>query len=166
MKKYIFVAALALVISGCALNKPSVSTKSTVKTDEVAASSSADKFESLESKIERINQTVEKIYFAFDKYNISMPMQEVVRTNADLFNTEVPNTKILVEGNCDEWGTDEYNQALGLRRAKAGKEALVARGVAADRISIKSYGETNPVCTERTRACDARNRRDDFKISQ
>lgn len=166
MKKYLFVAALALVICGCSLNEPSVSTKSTVKTNEVAASSSKDKFESLESKIDNVNQNVEKIYFAFDKYNITMPMQEVVKNNADLFNNEVPNTKILVEGNCDEWGSDEYNQALGLRRAKAGKEALIARGVAADRIGIKSYGETNPVCTERTRACDARNRRDDFKVSQ
>ncbi len=93
-------------------------------------------------------------------------MQNVVSTNANIFNTEVSGVSIIVEGNCDEWGTDEYNQALGLKRAKAVKEALIAKGVNADRIAVKSYGETNPVCTEKTKACDAQNRRAEFKLSR
>ncbi|EOH1891262.1 OmpA family protein, partial [Campylobacter coli] len=98
--------------------------------------------------------------------NIRPDMQNVVSTNANIFNTEVSGVSITVEGNCDEWGTDEYNQALGLKRAKAVKEALIAKGVNADRIAVKSYGETNPVCTEKTKACDAQNRRAEFKLSR
>ena len=71
---------------------------------------------------------------------------------------------IKVEGNCDEWGTDEYNYALGLKRAKSAKDALVRNGVSADRIAVVSFGESNPVCTDKTKACDAQNRRADFKV--
>lgn len=169
MKKYIFVIALAFIVSGCGVGSTSkVHTSSTVDSDK-AASSSQDHFEAFESsdaKIDRVNQNIEKVYFAFDSFALSPQMQETIKANAEIFNTQIPNASILIEGNCDEWGTDEYNQALGLKRAKAAKEALIARGVAADRISLKSYGETNPICSERTKACDAKNRRDDFKVSQ
>lgn len=117
-------------------------------------------------KISQLNDTLNKVYFDFDKFNIRPDMQNVVSTNANIFNTEVSGVSITVEGNCDEWGTDEYNQALGLKRAKAVKEALIAKGVNADRIAVKSYGETNPVCTEKTKACDAQNRRAEFKLSR
>ena len=63
-------------------------------------------------------------------------------------------------------GNRWINQALGLKRANAVKEALIAKGVNADRIAVKSYGETNPVCTEKTKACDAQNRRAEFKLSR
>lgn len=114
----------------------------------------------------QLNDTLNKVYFDFDKFNIRPDMQNVVSTNANIFNTEVSGVSITIEGNCDEWGTDEYNQALGLKRAKAVKEALIAKGVNADRIAVKSYGETNPVCTEKTKACDAQNRRAEFKLSR
>ncbi|ELN8138535.1 peptidoglycan-associated lipoprotein Pal, partial [Campylobacter jejuni] len=120
----------------------------------------------IDSKISQLNDTLNKVYFDFDKFNIRPDMQNVVSTNANIFNTEVSGVSITVEGNCDEWGTDEYNQALGLKRAKAVKEALIAKGVNADRIAVKSYGETNPVCTEKTKACDAQNRRAEFKLSR
>ena len=71
---------------------------------------------------------------------------------------------ITIEGNCDEWGSDEYNFALGLKRTKAAKDSLVAEGVDATRISMVSYGESNPVCVEKTQECWAKNRRDDFKL--
>ena len=71
---------------------------------------------------------------------------------------------IKLEGNCDEWGSDEYNYALGLRRANAVKAAMTAQGVSADRITMVSYGESNPVCTDKTKECWAHNRRVDFKL--
>ncbi|MCW4449009.1 peptidoglycan-associated lipoprotein, partial [Campylobacter jejuni] len=52
------------------------------------------------------------------------------------------------------------------KKSKSCKEALIAKGVNADRIAVKSYGETNPVCTEKTKACDAQNRRAEFKLSR
>ncbi|EIQ9543285.1 peptidoglycan-associated lipoprotein Pal [Campylobacter coli] len=165
MKKILFssIAAFALVISGCSTKSTSVSGDSSV--DSNRGSGGSDGWD-IDSKISQLNDTLNKVYFDFDKFNIRPDMQNVVSTNANIFNTEVSGVSITVEGNCDEWGTDEYNQALGLKRAKAVKEALIAKGVNADRIAVKSYGETNPVCTEKTKACDAQNRRAEFKLSR
>ncbi len=165
MKKILFtsIAALAVVISGCSTKSTSVSGDSSVASNR--GSGGSDGWD-IDSKISQLNDTLNKVYFDFDKFNIRPDMQNVVSTNANIFNTEVSGVSITVEGNCDEWGTDEYNQALGLKRAKAVKEALIAKGVNADRIAVKSYGETNPVCTEKTKACDAQNRRAEFKLSR
>ena len=72
------------------------------------------------------------------------------------------NNLVLIEGHCDERGTNEYNLALGERRAKATMNYLVSQGVQAARITIISYGEERPLCTEKTEACWARNRRAHF----
>ncbi|RKO64632.1 peptidoglycan-associated lipoprotein [Campylobacter sp. P255] len=161
MKKIIFasIAAFAVIVSGCATKNTSVSSSSSV--DGSKGSGSSDQFENVSSL-----NSIQNVYFDFDKFNIRKDMQGVIADNAAIFNKEAANAAIVVEGNCDEWGTDEYNQALGLKRAKAVKESLVAQGVSADRISVKSYGETNPVCTERTKSCDAQNRRAEFKITK
>lgn len=166
MKKILLtsIAAFAVIISGCSTKSTTVESDSSI--DSKPGSGSSDTFESIDSKINRLNDTLNKVYFDFDKFNIRSDMQSVIQDNANIFNTEVSGVSITVEGNCDEWGTDEYNQALGLKRAKAVKEALVSQGVNADRISIKSYGETNPVCTEKTKACDAQNRRAEFKLAK
>ena len=108
---------------------------------------------------------IEPVYFAFDKFVISDRELDKISNNAKIINSRGA-TKIRVEGNCDEWGTDEYNYALGLKRAKSAKEALAASGVNRSSISIVSYGEGKPVCTEHNDACWQRNRRADFKIIQ
>ncbi|AJC84073.1 peptidoglycan-associated lipoprotein Pal [Campylobacter peloridis] len=161
MKKIIFasITAFAVIVSGCATKNTSVSSSSSV--DGSKGSGGVDSYENINSL-----NSISNVYFDFDKFNIRNDMQKVVADNASVFNKDAANASIVVEGNCDEWGTDEYNQALGLKRAKAVKEALVAQGVNADRISVKSYGETNPVCTERTKACDAQNRRAEFKLAK
>jgi len=76
----------------------------------------------------------------------------------------IKGKSIKVEGNCDEFGSDEYNFALGLKRANAVKAALVNGGVNADTISMTSLGESNPICLEKTQECWAKNRRVDFKL--
>jgi peptidoglycan-associated lipoprotein len=73
-------------------------------------------------------------------------------------------TLVLIEGHADERGTNEYNLALGERRARAARDFLVERGIAAERISIVSFGEERPACTERTETCWAENRRANFLI--
>ena len=73
-----------------------------------------------------------------------------------------PDAAILIEAHCDERGTNEYNIALGDRRARATLNYLTARGVAADRITTISYGEERPVCTTHDKACWAKNRRAQF----
>ena len=72
--------------------------------------------------------------------------------------------RIRIEGNADERGSDEYNLALGQRRAASAKRYLVDHGIAADRFDLVSYGEERPVCTEHNEACWQQNRRDDFRI--
>jgi peptidoglycan-associated lipoprotein len=74
------------------------------------------------------------------------------------------SSKIKIEGNCDEFGTDEYNYALGLKRAKAVEDSLAAQGVADSRMVIVSFGESSPVCTEPNDSCYDRNRRVDIRL--
>jgi len=102
------------------------------------------------------------LYFDFGKYNISDNMQQVLIHNVKLAQTN--SYKIKIEGNCDEFGTDEYNYALGLKRAKAVKDSMVMQGVKASRIVIVSYGESNPSCTDMSDECYQRNRRVDLRL--
>ena len=75
-----------------------------------------------------------------------------------------PGMRIRIEGNTDERGSDEYNLALGQRRAASAKKYLVDHGVDAGRIDIVSYGEERPACTDHAETCWQQNRRDDFRI--
>ncbi|WP_197972059.1 OmpA family protein [Nitrosophilus labii] len=116
-------------------------------------------------KMKAVESEAKKIYFDFDKYNIRADQVENVDFDAKLFSREdAKEFKIRIEGNCDEWGTDEYNYALGLKRAKTVRDALAARGIEKDRMTLISYGESNPVCTEHNRACWQKNRRVEFTL--
>jgi len=77
-----------------------------------------------------------------------------------------PSYNVKIEGNCDERGTNEYNLALGDRRAKAAQKFLNALGIGMNRMSTISYGEEKPACTEKNEQCWSKNRRDDFKLSK
>ena len=101
---------------------------------------------------------LQDIYFDFDKYDIRPGDAQILRSNAQWLKDNA-NQLILIEGHCDERGTNEYNMALGERRAKATMNFLVAQGIKADRISIISYGEERPTCTEHKESCWAQNRR-------
>ncbi|WP_295147804.1 OmpA family protein [uncultured Campylobacter sp.] len=165
MKKVVLVsvAVAALVFSGCSSKNPEVDMNANSnQADNSNAMSDADRLAAL---IANIESQVKSVYFDFDKFNIKADQQGVVSANAAVFNqADAQPLSIKVEGNCDEWGTDEYNYALGLKRAKSVKDALVRDGVNADRIAVVSLGESNPVCTEKSKACDAQNRRVEFKV--
>lgn len=106
------------------------------------------------------------VYFDFDKFNIRNDMVSVVEEVAGKLKAGHANDMIKLEGNCDEWGTDEYNYALGLKRAKSVKDTLVAHGVSESNLKLISYGESNPTCTDKNEACWSKNRRVEFKINQ
>jgi len=103
------------------------------------------------------NPDVKPVYFDFDRYEIRPGEAKTLEADAAWLKTH--DVLILVEGLCDERGTDEYNLALGDRRARATMNYLVALGVAADRLSTVSYGKERPVCIERNEECWALNRR-------
>jgi peptidoglycan-associated lipoprotein len=103
------------------------------------------------------------VFFDFDKYDIRPADAKTLDTNASWLKSN-PNHLVLIEGHCDERGTNEYNLALGERRAKSTMNYLVSQGVQANRITIISYGEERPQCTEKTEACWAKNRRAHFLV--
>lgn len=104
------------------------------------------------------------IHFAYNDYTIRSQDGQILRNDATWLSAH-PNTNVQVEGHCDERGSEEYNIALGAKRAQAAKDYLVTLGIAASRISTISYGKELPLCTEHTEACWARNRRDHFVIT-
>jgi len=108
------------------------------------------------------NPNLKDIHFDFDKYDIRPGDARILDANATWLKAN--NNLVLIEGHCDERGTNEYNLALGERRAKATMNYLVAQGIQANRITIISYGKERPVCTEKTEACWARNRRAHFLV--
>ena len=104
------------------------------------------------------NANLQDVYFEFDKYDIRPDAARILDANATWLKANARNL-LLIEGHCDERGTAEYNLALGERRAKSTMNYLVGQGVAASRITVISYGKERPVCTEKTEACWAKNRR-------
>ncbi len=106
---------------------------------------------------------LKEVYFDFDKYDIRAEDAKTLDANAAWLKSNADNL-VLIEGHCDERGTNEYNLALGERRAKATMNYLVSQGIQANRITIISYGEERPVCNEKTEACWAKNRRANFLV--
>jgi peptidoglycan-associated lipoprotein len=107
------------------------------------------------------NDALKPIYFAFDKSDIRPGDAKVLDATAAYLKANAGQL-VLIEGHCDERGTNEYNLALGERRAKAAMNYLVSNGIEAGRITTISYGKERPVCSEHNEACWSRNRNDTF----
>ena len=107
------------------------------------------------------NDNLKPIHFDFDKSDIRPGDAAILDANARWLSAN-PRQLLLIEGHCDERGTNEYNLALGERRARSTMNYLVSRGIQASRISMISYGEERPLCTEHTEACWSQNRRAQF----
>jgi len=180
-QKSLFITAgiLALLLSACTQNAPELEgaqagknnisdatqiTAKTVTIDENAYGNENGANTQSDANVANFNSSsdgFQSIYFGFGDYGISAAMENHIATNTEVVNRS--NSKIKIEGNCDEFGTDEYNYALGLKRAKAVKDSIVAQGVDANRMVIISYGESNPVCSNPTDGCYAQNRRVDLR---
>jgi peptidoglycan-associated lipoprotein len=100
------------------------------------------------------------IYFDFDKANLKSEAKSTLNANAELIKSETG--KIIIEGHCDERGTNEYNLALGERRALAAYEYLRTLGISSDRMSTISYGEERPATMGHDESAWSRNRRAEF----
>lgn len=102
------------------------------------------------------------VYFPFDVSAVQEADKPIVEAHGK-YLSEHPDRKVRVEGNCDERGSNEYNLALGQRRADSVKKMLILSGAKASQIETVSYGEEKPVCTEHDEACWKQNRRSDIK---
>ena len=180
--KFVLLVLLVsgLILAGCpsrkvvqpeVVQRPTVTPKETTqKAAEVKPEEkiTEPRFAKIETKEEASKYTEERglfedIHFDFDKYDIRPDAKPILQNVASwlLKNT---SAKILVEGHCDERGTNEYNLALGDRRAKAARDYLIALGIASNRIEMLSYGEEKPLCKESTEECWTKNRRGHFVI--
>ncbi|MDR1777555.1 MAG: peptidoglycan-associated lipoprotein Pal [Desulfovibrio sp.] len=104
-----------------------------------------------------------RVYFAFDKFDIKSEYKDMLKNKADLMK-RYSTIRVRIEGNCDERGTQEYNLALGERRARAAYEYLVTLGVNPGQLEMISYGKENPAVQGKGESAWSKNRRDDFRV--
>ncbi len=103
------------------------------------------------------------VHFAFDRYDLSADAQMILKTNSEWLKAN-SGARVEIEGHCDERGTNEYNMALGMRRARAVEEYLQSLGIGADRMRTVSYGEELPLDPRHNEEAWAKNRRAHFNI--
>ena len=145
MKKLVLMSTLMLgfIFSGCSSK------------EDTTANMNVDSVVKKDARV-LVNEDLKNVYFDFDKYDLTSKANDTITRNAGVTKS-IANNGLTVEGHTDEWGSDEYNYALGLKRAEAVKTKLASEGVTD--VSTVSYGESNPVCTEKTKECWAENRR-------
>ena len=180
LRSWIWLAALVLVGCGNPANPPppqwsvenqnagsakgasAAAQKPAAETKRDTASGSLEEMQKGQSA--GASGPLKDVFFAFDRYELSPDARAVLKANADWLKSN-PAAKVQIEGHCDERGTVEYNLALGSKRAEAAKDYLSSLGIAADRLSVISYGEEIPVCKEQSESCWEKNRRDRFVVS-
>ena len=156
LKNFGLVMVMALVLgigAGCTKKSTEVPTGQPVVTDTGA------------SAVDVAAQTITDgvVYFDFDKYDVKPEYREMLRQKAELMR-QYPSIRVRIEGNCDARGTQEYNLALGERRARAAYEYLVMLGVNPDQMEMISFGKERPAVEGTGPAVWAKNRRDDFRV--
>lgn len=160
------VVGLIFVLPGCCATKKAKPAEAPATTPAVTEQPVAPTVieESLLEKAQKQGALL-PIYFDFDKYNLKTDSVQKLDKSAEWL-AQNAGVSVRVEGNCDERGTNEYNMALGERRANAAKKYLIKSGVAESRLSTVSYGEEKPLDAGHDEAAWAKNRRDDFVPAQ
>lgn len=134
-------------LAGCSTKKNvSSEHKTTIETSEVSAQDDFKK------------KAGDKVYFAFDKADLSKDAKNTLKKQAEWLQNNL-SVQVLIEGHCDEIGTKVYNLALGLRRAGAVSNFLIAQGIDKSRLTIISYGKDKPEFLEHTKRAHQLNRR-------
>jgi len=118
--------------------------------------------ESTMQQTEAVMAELQRVHFDFDQFTLSAEARDILMANAAYLQAN-SSVRVRIEGHCDERGSDEYNLALGERRAQAAKDYLESLGVAADRLETISYGEELPLDAGHDEAAWAKNRRAEFK---
>lgn len=154
----VMAGLLALALAGC---------KSTGTSETDSSAQTGSEFDQgagdTRDSVSRKPVSLETVYFDFDRYNIGTDAGSALRQNAAAITENANWGTIIVEGNTDERGSEEYNLALGERRANAVKRYLVDLGVPSNRIRTVSFGETRPAVPGHDESAWRYNRRCDFK---
>ena len=175
-KAWYFMAVLCigmLVLWGCPKKSEMSSVPETPKEEKPAIAATTQPEQKVEEAKPKVEETKERaaadhaslrpVYFDFNKALIEAEARDIMKANAEWLKAH-PQVKVRIEGNCDERGTIEYNQALGQRRAANAKKYLTDMGVSGQRILLVSYGKEKASCAESTETCWQKNRRDDFTV--
>lgn len=165
-KKLWIILALLLVIPGLLFTASCAKkvVKSELAVTEAAEKARQQTSEMMREKMAARNMFInEDIYFDFDKSNLLLLAQDVLRRKAEWLWSN-PEISVIIEGHCDERGTNEYNLALGDRRAESARSFLVDLGIASSRLTTISYGEERPVDPGHNEEAWAKNRRAHFTI--
>lgn len=117
-----------------------------------------------QQKEQAVQELRNRIHFGFDSYELSAESREILQGKAE-FMKRFPEVTMIIEGHCDDRGTEEYNLALGERRARSAYEFLILLGVEPERMSIVSFGEERPLDPAQNETAWAMNRRDEFRVS-
>lgn len=150
--------ALALVASfGCSEKATQPEAQPAVTAEQPSAPNRADILEEAGVTIE-----TSRIFFAFDRYDLNDHARNALRVKADIL-MKFPEISVKIEGHTDERGTEEYNLALGERRARAAFDYLVMLGVNPAQLSMVSYGELYPAVEGSNEEAWSQNRRDEFR---
>ena len=167
MKSVFASIAAVLLVSACASTKPPAPEPAPAPQPAPApapapapppSSNALQPLPPAPGSVEEFVKTVgDRVYFDFDKSNLSHEARATLSRQAAWLN-RYPNVRILIDGNCDERGTREYNLALGARRASAARDYLVSLGVAPERISTISYGKERPIDPRSNEEAWAKNR--------
>lgn len=176
---FLVVAGMSLALWGCPKNTEIASSQDALtqsateaeavkqaeerKAAEAAAKKQQEEEEAARERSAKEAEGLKPVHFDFDSANIREDAKSALTANAEWLKSH-PAKKIRIEGNCDDRGTAEYNQALGQRRAQNAKKYLTNLGVSSARMALLSYGKEKPACTESTEECWQKNRRDDFVI--
>jgi len=170
MKRMLLVVAmlaLAVALAGCHGKKVKPATTAgegtTPAAGEVTQPGEAEKpVQAIpQPEFDRAEDALRDIHFDYDRYNITDEAADVLSANGEYLLNH-GDVRILIEGHCDERGTEEYNLALGEKRALAARDYLVRFGIDRSKISIISYGEERPEDLGGTEEAWAKNRRAHF----
>ena len=118
--------------------------------------------ETVESRTDGLLNALRDVFFDYDRFTIRKDAIPVLKENAHALVADLSDKNIVIEGHCDERGTESYNMVLGERRASAVKEFLIDLGVQGDRVQVVSYGKEKPFCTDQNEQCLQENRRGHF----
>jgi peptidoglycan-associated lipoprotein len=116
-------------------------------------------------KMEELSAKIQDIRFDFDKYDVREDAKPILKELAALLSAN-KTSKVIIEGHCDDRGTNEYNLALGDKRANSARSYLVSLGIPSSRTETVSYGEEKPLCKEENEECWTQNRRAHFVLTE
>jgi|HubBroStandDraft_4_1064222.scaffolds.fasta_scaffold50104_2 peptidoglycan-associated lipoprotein len=156
-----------LVVAGCSKTKPAPVGDANPNADQLNENTTNGTNTSQDWENGTVGRggPLSDIHFGYNDYTINDQDGSVLKSNASWLQAH-PQTKVQVEGYCDERGSEEYNIALGAKRAQAGKDYLATLGISDTRMSTISYGKELPLCTEHDESCWSQNRRDHFSVSK